>query len=92
MATLDLDSLDQSPVPQFQLCLFLVADLVAMKPVLPTVGAANAWLAALSVALTAVYIGGVIVRPSRPKRLGPDSILALLTYAVGVVGLLLIAR
>jgi cation:H+ antiporter len=76
----------------FQLCLFVVADLVAMKPVLPTAGAANAWLAALSVALTAVYVGGVIVRPSRPKRLGPDSILALLVYAVGIVGLLLIAR
>lgn len=76
----------------FQLCLFVVADLVAMKPVLPTAGVANAWLAALSVALTAVYVGGVIVRPSRPKRLGPDSILALLVYAVGIMGLLLIAR
>jgi cation:H+ antiporter len=72
----------------FQLCLFVVADLVAMKPTLPTTGAANAWLGALSLALTAVYIGGVIVRPLRPKRLGPDSILALLIYAVGIVGLL----
>lgn len=76
----------------FQLCLFVVADLVAMKPTLPTTGAANAWLAALSLALTAVYIGGVIVRPSRPKRLGPDSILALLIYAVGIVGLLRIVQ
>src|ERR1017187_3853967 len=76
----------------FQLCLFVVADLVALKPTLPTTGAANAWLAALSLALTAVYIGGVIVRPSRPKRLGPDSILALLIYAVGMVGLLRIVQ
>jgi len=76
----------------FQLCLFLLADLVAMKPTLPTTGAANAWLAALSLALTAVYIGGVVVRPSRPKRLGPDSILALLIYAVGIVGLLRIVQ
>jgi len=66
--------------------------LWAMKPTLPTTGAANAWLAALSLALTAVYIGGVIVRPSRPKRLGPDSILALLIYAVGIVGLLRIVQ
>ncbi len=76
----------------FQLCLFVVADLVAAKAVLPTTGAANAWLAGLSLALTAVYIGGVIVRPSRPKRLGPDSILALAIYAIGIVGLLRITR
>jgi len=50
------------------------------EPVLPTAGAANGWLAGLSLALTAVYLGGVIVRPSRPKRLGPDSILAILIY------------
>ena len=76
----------------FQLCLFVVADLVAAKPVLPTAGAANGWLAGLSLALTAVYLGGVIVRPSRPKRLGPDSILAILIYVVGIVGLLRIAK
>jgi cation:H+ antiporter len=76
----------------FQLCLFLVADLVAAKPVLPTAGAANGWLAGLSLALTAVYIGGVIVRPSRPNRLGPDSCLAILIYVVGIVGLLRIAK
>src|ERR1019366_2689714 len=27
----------------FQLCLFVVADLVALKPALPTAGAANSW-------------------------------------------------
>jgi cation:H+ antiporter len=76
----------------FQLCLFAVADLVASKPVLPTAGAANGWLAGLSLALTSVYIGGVIVRPTRPKRLGPDSILAIVIYVVGIVGLLRIAK
>jgi cation:H+ antiporter len=76
----------------FQLCLFVVADLVAMKPSLPTAGSANSWLAGLGLALTAVYIGGVIVRSSRPARLGPDSILALLIYALGVIGLLRIAQ
>jgi len=75
----------------FQLCLFVVADLVAARPVLPTTGAANAWLASLSLLLTVVYIGGVIVRPSRPNRLGVDSMLALLIFGVGVVGLLRIA-
>ena len=72
----------------FQLCLFVVADLIAAKPTLPSTGIANAWLAALSLALTSLYVGGVIVRPSRPNRLGPDSILAIVFYAVGIVGLL----
>ena len=76
----------------FQLCLFLVADLVAMKPTLPTTGADDAWLGALSLALTAVYLGGVIIRPTRPKRLGPDSIAAIVIYAVGIIGLLRIAQ
>ncbi len=39
----------------FQVCLFLVADLVAGKPVLEAAGRQNAWLAALGVALTAIY-------------------------------------
>jgi cation:H+ antiporter len=76
----------------FQLCLFLVADLVAAKPVLPTVGAANAWLAALGLALTVMYVGGVIVRPARPSRIGPDSILAIVIYGVGILGLFQVAK
>jgi cation:H+ antiporter len=76
----------------FQLCLFVVADLVAAKPVLPTTGDANAWLAALGLALTVMYVGGVIVRPTRPKRLGPDSILATVIYVVGIIGLLQVAK
>ena len=76
----------------FQLCLFVIADLVAAKPTLPSTGIANAWLAALSLALTVVYVGGVIVRPTRPKRLGPDSILAVVFYAVGIIGLLRLAQ
>ena len=72
----------------FQLCLFVLADLVAAKPVLPTIGHATAWLASLSLVLTVMYVGGVIVRPSRPNRLGPESILALIFYVIGIVGLL----
>lgn len=72
----------------FQVCLFLVADLVAGKPVLPSAGNLNAWLAALGVALTAVYGFGVIGRPRRcHARLGPDSLLALVVFAIGVAGL-----
>ena len=72
----------------FQVCLFLVADLVAGKPVLESAGNLNAWLAALGVALTAVYGFGVISRPMHTRaRLGPDSILALALFGLGTAGL-----
>jgi cation:H+ antiporter len=72
----------------FQVCLFLVADLIAGAPVLPSAGVLNSWLASLGVALTAVYAFGVIGRPHRCRlRLGPDSMLALALFALGVAGL-----
>jgi cation:H+ antiporter len=72
----------------FQVCLFLLADLVAMRPVLPSAGDTNAWLASLGAALTAVYGFGVIFRPAKaPGRLGPDSWLALAIFGLGVAGL-----
>ena len=75
----------------FQVCLFLVADLVAGTPVLPTAGNLNAWLASLGAGLTAIYAMGVIIRPLRCRaRLGPDSILALIVFAVGLAGLFVI--
>jgi cation:H+ antiporter len=72
----------------FQVCLFLVADLIAGAPVLPSAGGLNSWLASLGVALTAVYSFGVVARPERCRvRLGPDSIIALALFALGVAGL-----
>jgi cation:H+ antiporter len=77
----------------FQVCLFLVADLVAGKPVLQSAGALNAWLAALGVALTAVYGFGVISRPMHCRaRLGPDSLLALAVFGLGIAGLFFVPR
>src|SRR5205085_3799393 len=49
----------------FQVCLFVLADLVAGSPVLPTAGRLNSWLASLGVGLTAVYTIGVVARPQR---------------------------
>ena len=75
----------------FQLCLFLVADLVAGTPVLPEAGSLNAWLASLGVSLTAIFAMGVIIRPLYCHfRLGPDSMLAIVFFAVGIAGLFVV--
>jgi len=75
----------------FQVCLFLVADLIAGTPVLPKAGPLNAWLASLGVGLTAIYAMGVVIRPLRcHARLGPDSILAIVVFTVGMIGLFFI--
>ena len=72
----------------FQVCLFLLADLVAGRPVLPTAGILNSWLGALGILLTAIYVAGVIVRPDRCwLRLGIDSMLAICAFVLGVAGL-----
>jgi cation:H+ antiporter len=72
----------------FQICLFVVADLVAGSPVLPTAGRLNSWLAALGIALSAVYSVGVVMRPQRCRlRLGPDSMVAIVVFALGIAGL-----
>jgi cation:H+ antiporter len=72
----------------FQVCLFLVADLVAGRPVLPTAGILNSWLGGLGIVLTVVYVTGVVVRPDRCfLRLGVDSILVIVVFVLGVIGL-----
>jgi len=77
----------------FQLCLFLVADLVAGTPVLPEAGSLNGWLASLGVGLTAIFAMGVIIRPLHCRlRLGPDSIFAIVLFDVGIAGLFVVPR
>jgi len=73
----------------FQLCLFVVADLVAGETRIAN-NRSRDCVAGLTEALvlTVVYVGSVIVRPSRPHRLEPASILALLFYVVGIIGLI----
>src|SRR5262249_61266023 len=48
----------------FQVCLFLLADLIAGSPVLPTAGRLNAWLCTVREMLSAVCASGWIGRPS----------------------------
>jgi len=77
----------------FQVCLFLLADLIAGKPVLPSAGDLNGWLAALGVALTIVFAFGVIVRPRRCYlRLGIDSVLVIVVFGLGLAGLFAISH
>jgi cation:H+ antiporter len=77
----------------FQVCLFLVADLVAGRPVLPHQGAANSWLGGVGVVLTAVYAASIVARPTHQfARLGPDSWTVVLLYAAGVAGLVALAH
>jgi cation:H+ antiporter len=72
----------------FQVCLFLLADIIAGAPVLPSAGRLNGWLASIGVVLTAIYASGIIARPNRAFfRLGPDSIYALIIFGLGIAGL-----
>jgi len=77
----------------FQVCLFLVADLVAGHPVLPSLVHANSWLAGVGIVLTSVYAAAVILRPQRRiLRLGGDSIAVVVIFAIGILGLLAVSR
>jgi cation:H+ antiporter len=72
--------------------LFLVADIVGGSPSLPTAHASDIWMAGLGVVLTAVYIVGLVLRPERKLGpLGADSWSAVVLYALGIAGLLVIA-
>jgi cation:H+ antiporter len=68
--------------------LFLPATLIAGQAVLPAAGRADIYLTALGAVLTVVYMAGLLFRPGRRfLRMGPDSVVVLVLYAVGVAGL-----
>ena len=72
----------------FQLCLFVLADLLAGMPLLPTTGKANAWLGALGIVLTGIYVSAIIVRVERRHAgFGADSLLAIVVFGLGIWGL-----
>jgi cation:H+ antiporter len=77
---------------QVQMTLFLMADLLAGKPVLQTVSASSSWLGGIGVVVTAVFAGGLVLRPPRKLvGIGPDSWLVVLFYLVGLAGLVRIS-
>ena len=68
--------------------LFLVVTLISGKAVLPQAQATDIYLTALGALLTTVYLVGLVFRPRRQiLRMGVDSFVVLVLYAVGVVGL-----
>ncbi len=73
--------------------LFLVATLISGQPVLPHAQGTDVYLTGLGMLLTVVYIFGLLFRPRRAiARLGPDSLAVLVLYAVGIAGLVAIAK
>ena len=75
----------------FQVTLFLLADFIAWKPVLPSSGHANSWLAILGILLTVVYAWAVVIRHERAYfRLGYASYLAILIFGLGIAGLVVV--
>ncbi|MDQ6626569.1 MAG: sodium:calcium antiporter [Verrucomicrobiota bacterium] len=73
--------------------LFLLATLVSGEAVLPKAHPTDIYLTALGMLLTCVYIGGLVFRPRRQvARMGVDSLLVLVLYAVGIAGLFAIGK
>ena len=73
--------------------LFIVASLISGSAVLPLAQDTDIYLTALGALLTVVYVYGLIFRPRRMVlRMGLDSFTVLALYAVGIAGLVAIAK
>ena len=73
--------------------LFLLASLVSGGAVLPHAQKSDIYLTGLGMLLTVVYITGLIFRPRRQvARMGVDSLVVLVLYALGILGLVAISR
>ena len=73
--------------------LFFPATLLAGESVLGKAAKTDAFLAVLGILLTTVYIYGLVFRPRRQYlRLGPDSLVVLVLYCVGIAGMVVISR
>lgn len=72
--------------------LFLLATLLSGEAVLPQAQNSDIYLTALAMLLTVVYATGLLFRPRRRiARLGIDSWVVVVLYAIGVAGLFAIA-
>jgi cation:H+ antiporter len=72
--------------------LFLVASILSGSAVLPQAQDTDVYLTALGALLTAIYLVGIIFRPTRRfARMGVDSLAVLVVYLLGLAGLFAIA-
>jgi cation:H+ antiporter len=68
--------------------LFPMASILSGQAVLPLAQKTDIYLSSLGILLTAVYMTGLIYRPTRQiARMGIDSFAVLLLYLIGVAGL-----
>lgn len=73
--------------------LFLLATLISGETVLPRANKTDIYLASLGILLTVVYLCGLIFRPrQRVLRMGLDSLVVLVLYSLGMVGLIAVTR
>jgi cation:H+ antiporter len=76
----------------FQICLLLLADLLAGTPVIVATHHSDVWLGALGLVMTGIVAAAIIARPQRIFfRLGIDSLVLIVVYAGGIVLLTRIA-
>lgn len=72
--------------------LFMFATILSGKSVLPLANSADIYLTGLAILLTVIYICGLIFRPRRQLFwMGIDSLIVLIVYLIGLVGLLVIS-
>lgn len=73
--------------------LFLPATIISGSAVLPQAHDSDVYLTALAILLTVVYMAGLLFRPQRQWfRLGPDSIIVVALYVLGIAGLVAVAH
>ena len=73
--------------------LFLLANILSGKAVLPQAQKTDIYLTGLGIVLTVVYLWGLITRPRTVVlRMGLDSLTVLVLYAAGIGGLIAVTR
>lgn len=73
--------------------LFLLATLISGQAVLPQAQKTDIYLTGIAMILTIVYSWGLLFRPRRQVlRMGLDSLIVLIVYALGIVGLFAISK
>ncbi len=73
--------------------LFPLAVLISGKAVLPAAHQEDIYLTGLGILLTTVYLIGFLLRPTyQLARMGLDSLVVIVAYAVGMIGLFFIAH